>query len=93
MHNAFLESKSSATEMAIGLKKDWVFDNVSALRNALDEVDTGNASHVTFLMFPRFTGHRVKNHIMTVIQNEVLDEETTKNPQSGVQERSGGVGG
>jgi phospholipid/cholesterol/gamma-HCH transport system permease protein len=48
MQNTYLESESSATEMAIGLKKDWVFDNVSALRNALDEVDTGNASHVTF---------------------------------------------
>ena len=48
MQNTYLESELSATEMAIGLKKDWVFDNVSALRNALDEVDTGNASHVTF---------------------------------------------
>ena len=48
MQNAYLESESSAAEMAIGLKKDWVFDNVSALRSALDEVDAGDASHVTF---------------------------------------------
>jgi phospholipid/cholesterol/gamma-HCH transport system permease protein len=48
MQNAYLESESSAAEMAISLKKDWVFDNVSALRRALDEVDTGDASHVTF---------------------------------------------
>lgn len=48
MQNAFLESESNTAEMAIGLKKDWVFGNVSALRSALDEVDTGSASHVTF---------------------------------------------
>ena len=48
MQNAYLESESTAAEMAISLKKDWVFDNVSALRSALDEVDAGDASHVTF---------------------------------------------
>ncbi len=48
MQNAYLDFESDAGEMAIGLKKDWVFDNVSALRRALDEVDTGDASHVTF---------------------------------------------
>ncbi len=48
---------------------------------------------VTDMIFPRDTGHRVKNPIMTVIQNEVLDEQTTKNPQSGIQTRSRGIGG
>lgn len=48
MQNAFLESNADAAEMAIGLKKDWIFDNVSALRSALDEVETGNTKHVTF---------------------------------------------
>ena len=33
------------------------------------------------LIFPRDTGHRVKNHIMTVIQNEVLDGKSTQNIQ------------
>lgn len=48
MQNAYLDFESDAGEMAIGLKKDWVFDNVSVLRRALDEVDTGDANHVTF---------------------------------------------
>lgn len=42
------------------------------------------------LTFPRDTGHRVKNHIMKMIQHEVLDEETAKDSQSGIQERGGG---
>lgn len=32
------------------------------------------------MIFPRDTGHRVKNHIM--IRNEVLDEEATQKSQS-----------
>jgi len=44
MQNTYLESESSATEMAIGLKKDWVFDIVSALRNALDGLAAGIGS-------------------------------------------------
>jgi hypothetical protein len=43
------------------------------------------------LIIPRDTGHRVKDHIMIMIQNEVLDEKTTENPQSGIQARSGRV--
>ena len=44
------------------------------------------------LIFPRDTGHRVKDHIMKVIQNEVLDDKATKNIQSGIQARSGRIG-
>ncbi len=36
------------------------------------------------LIFPHDTGHRVKNHILQMIQDEVLDEKRTKNPQPGV---------
>ena len=43
------------------------------------------------LIFPRDTGHRVKNHIMKSIQYEVLDEETAKDSQSGIQERGSGI--
>ena len=38
------------------------------------------------------TGHRVKDHIMTVIRNEVLDEKGTTSIQPGIQTRSGGIG-
>ena len=48
MRNAFLETKPDAGAMAISLKKDWVFGNVRALRRALDDVDPGDAGHVTF---------------------------------------------
>ena len=43
------------------------------------------------LFLPRETGHRVKNPIM--IRNEVLNEKTTQASQSGIQARSGGIGG
>ena len=33
------------------------------------------------LIIPRETGHRIKDHIMTVIQDEVLDGKSTKNIQ------------
>ncbi len=33
---------------------------------------------VNVLIFPRDTGHRVKDHI--VIRNEVIDEEATQEP-------------
>lgn len=48
MPDAFLESRFGATELAIGLKLDWVFDNVSALRRALDSVDAGDVGQITF---------------------------------------------
>ncbi len=48
MQNAFLESESAAGTMAIGLKSDWIFGNVRALRNALDGVDASGSEHVTF---------------------------------------------
>lgn len=48
---------------------------------------------VGIMISPHGTGHGVKNHIMKEIQDEVLDEKGTKNPQSGVQARSGGTGG
>jgi len=48
MQNAFLETIPHADVMAIGLKKDWVFGNVRALRQALDDVDPGDSDHVTF---------------------------------------------
>lgn len=44
------------------------------------------------MMFPRDTGHRVKDHIMIINQNEVLDEMTTEKPRSGIQAGSGGIG-
>ena len=46
----------------------------------------------SIVIFPRDTGHRVKNHIMTMIQNEVLDEKGTQKVQSGIQERSSSIG-
>ncbi len=48
MQNAFLKSESAAGTMAIGLKKDWIFGNVRALSQALDDVDAGDSRHVTF---------------------------------------------
>ena len=48
MQNAFLKSESDAGTMAIGLKSDWIFGNVLALRHALDDVDAGDSEHVTF---------------------------------------------
>jgi len=44
------------------------------------------------LIIPRDTGHRVKDHIMKMIQNEVLDDKATKNIQSGIQTGSSRVG-
>lgn len=48
MNNVYLEAASGADEIAIGLKQDWTFENISDLRNALDDIDTGAARHVTF---------------------------------------------
>ncbi len=48
MRNAFLETIPNAGTMAISLKKDWVFENVSTLKRALDDVEPGDADHVTF---------------------------------------------
>ncbi len=48
MGNAFLQSEPDANTMAIRLKSDWVFGNVSALTRALDDVDLGDADRVTF---------------------------------------------
>ncbi len=48
MQNAFLESEATKGTMAVGLKNDWVFGNVRSLGQALDDVDAGNADHVTF---------------------------------------------
>ena len=48
MQNAFLESEVTKGTMAVGLKNDWVFGNVRSLGQALDDVDAGNADHVTF---------------------------------------------
>lgn len=48
MGNAFLHSESDADAMAISLKSEWVFENVSALTRALDDVDPGDADRVTF---------------------------------------------
>ena len=45
------------------------------------------------MIIPRDTGHRVKDHIMKMIQNEVLDDKATKNIQSGIQTGSSRVGG
>ncbi len=33
------------------------------------------------VIIPRDTGHRVKDHIMKMIQNKVLDDKATKNIQ------------
>ena len=48
MQNAYLDLEADEATMAIGLKKDWVFDNVNALRSALEEIDTQHARHITF---------------------------------------------
>jgi len=48
MRNAFLKSESDAGTIAVGLKSDWIFGNVRALRHALDDVDAANSTHVTF---------------------------------------------
>jgi len=48
MGNAFLQSESDAGAMAISLKSEWVFGNVSALTRALNDVDPGDADRITF---------------------------------------------
>ncbi len=47
MGNAFRQSESNADVLAISLKSEWVFGNVSALTRALDDVDPGDADRVT----------------------------------------------
>lgn len=48
MQNVFFDAESAADTMAISLKSDWIFGNVGALKHALDNVDAGNSTHVTF---------------------------------------------
>ena len=48
MRNAFFETTPDAGAIAISLKSDWVFGNVRALARALDDVDPGDADHITF---------------------------------------------
>ena len=48
MGNAFLQTESNADAMAVSLKSEWVFGNVSALMRALDDVDPGDADRVIF---------------------------------------------
>ncbi len=57
---------------------------VSIKGSAIDEMYEG-------LIFPWDTGHRVKNHIM--IRSEVKNETNTQASQSGIQARSGRLGG
>lgn len=48
MQNEFLQSQFSDGALTVSLKNDWLFDNVSALENALNEVDASAAKQVTF---------------------------------------------
>ena len=48
MRNAFLKSELETNTIMIGLKSDWIFENVRALRRTLDDVDAANSDHVNF---------------------------------------------
>ena len=48
MHNSFLETAAADGTLAVSLKENWVFGNVSALSDALDEVDASRSEQVTF---------------------------------------------
>jgi len=48
MVDLYLESSSNHSEFAISLKSNWIFENVSVLQSAIEEIDVGNARNVTF---------------------------------------------
>ena len=68
------DSRSESGQRQIGRNADLDAHSAPVGRDAARIESTCPKGEV---IFPYDTGHRVKNHIMTMIQDEVLDEATT----------------
>jgi len=83
-----LQLKKETRELAMfNLAIDSKLRSCDLVKLKVRDVHHGNG----IVIFPWDTGHRVKNHIM--IRSEVKNETNTQASQSGIQARSGRLGG